>query len=358
MLPEPAADKLFKGCEKQTNKKDCPQDSPSPLQWPKNQNPRLIPLPMPNPTTLPPLDVLVLMGGPDRERDVSLKSGQAVSNALREAGHRVATHITAGEGDLAPLDAFLQAHPQGIVFPALHGRWGEGGELQWQLTRRNARFVGCATEAAARCMDKAAAKAVLVDAGLPTPGSEMLTPGQKRGRPAPVVVKAVDEGSSIGLEICPSDAQADAAITKLHADYPELLVEDFIQGREITVGVIEDPSAPGGLRTLPPIHIVPAVAFYDYEAKYLRNDTEYLFETGLPPAVLAEMARISARAFRALGCRHLARMDFIVDERGPWFIEANTMPGFTDHSLLPKAAAKAGLTFPQLADHLVRLANG
>lgn len=302
------------------------------------------------------LDVLVLMGGPDREREVSLKSGKAVAAALRETGHRVIEYATAGADDLAPLDAFLKDHPQGVVFPALHGRWGEGGELQWLLTKRNARFVGCATEAAARCMDKAAAKTVLVNAWLPTPASEMLKPGDKRTRPAPVVVKAVDEGSSIGLEICATNAAADAAILKLHRDYPELLVEDFVKGREITVGVIEDPAAPGGLRTLPPIHIVPAADFYDYDAKYLRNDTEYRFETGLDEAQLAEMAGIAAKAFRVLGCRHLARIDFIVDERGPWFIEANTMPGFTDHSLMPKAARQAGIAFPALVDHLVRMA--
>lgn len=303
-----------------------------------------------------PLDILVLMGGPDRERDVSLKSGAAVARGLRDAGHRVGEYVTAGADDLAPLDAFLKAHPQGVVFPALHGRFGEGGELQWLLTSRGARFVGCQTEAAARCMDKGAAKAVLVDAGLPTPGSEILKRGQTRTRPAPVVVKAVDEGSSIGLEICASNDAADAAVAKLHADYEELLVEDFIRGRELTVGVLEDKTAPGGLRVLPPIQIVPATALYDYEAKYLRNDTQYKFETGLSEAQLAELARLAARAFRVLGCRHLARIDFIADERGPWFIEANTMPGFTDHSLLPKAAAKAGLSFAQLVDHLVRLA--
>lgn len=309
-----------------------------------------------SPATPAVLDILVLMGGPDREREVSLKSGAAVATGLREAGHRVLAVSTAGENDLAALDTFLKEHPQGVVFPALHGRWGEGGALQWQLTKRGARFVGCQTEAAARCMDKGATKAVLIDAGLPTPGSELLKAGAKRTRSAPVVVKAVDEGSSIGLEICKTDADADAAVAKLHAEYPELLVEDFIKGKEITVGVIEDAAAPGGLRTLPPIHIVPAAEFYDYEAKYLRNDTQYKFDTGLSEAQTSEIQRIAARAFRVLGCRHLARMDFIVDERGPWFIEANTMPGFTDHSLLPKAAGKAGLPFAQLVNHLVRLA--
>ncbi len=304
-----------------------------------------------------PLDILVLMGGPDREREVSLKSGAAVAAGLLDAGHRVIKHIMAGAHDLAPLDAFLNAHPQGVVFPALHGRFGEGGELQWLLTSKNARFVGCRTEAAARCMDKAAAKAVLVDAGLPTPGSELLTrAAPTRTRPAPVVVKAVEEGSSIGLEICASDEAADAAIARLHRDYEELLVEDFIKGAEITVGVIEDASAPSGLRMLPPIQIVPATAFYDYDAKYLRDDTQYKFDTSLSETQVAEIAQLAARAFRILGCRHLARIDFMVDARGPWFIEANTMPGFTDHSLLPKAAARAGLPFAALVDHLVRLA--
>lgn len=303
-----------------------------------------------------PLDILVLMGGPDRERPVSLKSGSAVAKGLRSAGHRVAECVTAGPDDLADLRAFRRNCPRGVVFPALHGRWGEGGALQWELERGGFRFVGCGTEAAARCMDKASAKAALRDAGLPTPVSETLERGQKRTLAGPVVVKAVDEGSSIGLEICPDEARADAAVSRLHGEYETLLVETFVKGREVTVGVVEDPAAPGGLRVLPPIHIVPATAFYDFEAKYNRDDTDYRFDTGLPEPVLADLAGIAARAFRVLGCRHLTRVDFIVDERGPWFIEANTMPGFTDHSLLPKAAAKAGWPFERLVDHLVRLA--
>lgn len=305
---------------------------------------------------------MVLRGGPDREREVSLKSGGQVAQALRTAGH------TVYERDITPddLSAIDDAKQLGVqaVFPALHGPWGEGGPLQAILEDAGLAFVGSQEAAARLCMDKWATKRLLQDAGLPTAEAELIACGDKRKLPAPCVVKALDEGSSYALSICHTEEDADAAVETLFNDHEQLMVERFIAGKELTVGVIEplddsdnaaDDSSSGG--ALPPIHIVPATAFFDYEAKYTRDDTQYLFDIDLPSACLKQITETALTVFRTLGCRHLARVDFIVDDQmHAHILEANTMPGFTPHSLVPMAAQHAGIEFPDLCDHLVRLA--
>jgi len=303
-----------------------------------------------------PLKILVLRGGPDRERDVSLNSGGQVGIALREAGH------TVFERDIMPddLSALDEAKQLGVnvVFPVLHGPWGEGGPMQAILEASGLPYVGCKEPAARLCMNKWDTKKKLQDAGLPTAEAELIERGQKRSLPAPCVVKALDEGSSYGLAVCQTQPEADEAVKKLFAEHGRLMIERFVAGKELTVGVIEDPKT-GKPTPLPPIHIVPAVEFYDYEAKYTRDDTQYRFDIDLPAACLASVSDAAKRAFETLGCRHLARIDFIVDpQMHPYILEANTMPGFTSHSLLPKAAKQAGIGFPDLCDRLVRLALG
>lgn len=301
---------------------------------------------------------------------MSLQSGGQVAQALREAGHRVT------ESDVMPddLSAIEGAKRSGVdvVFPVLHGPWGEGGPLQVVLEASGLPFVGCKADAAARCMDKWAAKQVARELGIPTAEAELLTSAsQTRTVKAPVVVKALDEGSSFGMAICHTEVEADAAVAELLGMYEQVMAERFIAGGELTVGVLEGAlveQASGLLETgkmpvpplepsaLPVIKIVPAVDYYDYEAKYTRDDTVYLFDAE-PPEVLALVQDYALRAFRGLGCRHLARIDFILDaDRRPWLLEANTMPGFTSHSLVPKAAAHAGVAFPVLCDRLVRMA--
>ena len=314
-----------------------------------------------------PLTILVLRGGPDRERPVSLQSGGQVAQALRDAGHAVY------ERDILPddLSAIDDAKKLGVqvVFPVLHGPWGEGGPLQAILETSGLAYVGCREKSARLCMDKWATKKVLQDAGLPTAEAELIERGQKRRLAAPCVVKALDEGSSFALAICHSEAEADDAVAKLFADHDRLMVERFVAGKELTVGVVQGldaasagkmpapPDTQAGPTALPPIHIIPAVAFYDYEAKYTRDDTQYRFDIDLPPACIQSVSDSAKRAFETLGCRHLARIDFIVDDQLHLYIlEANTMPGFTSHSLVPKAAKHLGLAFPDLCDHLVRLA--
>lgn len=284
---------------------------------------------------------------------MSLQSGGEVAKALRAAGHNVT------EADVMPddLSAVEDAKTHGIdvVFPVLHGPWGEGGPLQAVLEASGLPYVGCRQGAAARCMDKWATKRVARELGIPTAEAELLTsPAQSRTVKAPVVIKAIDEGSSFGMAICQTEAEADAAVADLLSQYRQVMAERYIVGDELTVGVLVDTG--GSPTALPVIKIVPAVAFYDYEAKYTRDDTQYLFDAE-PPAVLDQVQRFAEQAFAGLGCRHLARIDFMLDaDQRPWLLEANTMPGFTSHSLVPKAAAEAGVPFPELCDKLVRMA--
>lgn len=300
------------------------------------------------------MKIMVLAGGPDREREVSLQSGRQVADALRGKGH------TVYERDILPddLSALDDAKKLGVaaVFPALHGPWGEGGPVQELLQEAGLNFVGCQHKPARLCMDKWQTKQALADSNLPTAEAELIKPGEKRSLKAPVVIKALDEGSSIGLAICKTEQQAYGAADALFEDHDRLMVEQFIAGKELTVGIIEDPKT-GKPIALPPIHITPATDYYDYEAKYTREDTEYAFEIDLPKPCIELIVESSVAAFMALGCRHLARIDFIVDDQlNGYILEANTMPGFTSHSLVPKAAQQAGITFPDLCERLVLLA--
>jgi D-alanine-D-alanine ligase len=300
--------------------------------------------------------VMVLCGGPDRERGVSLHSGAQVAAALAAAGHGVIVRDL-GPGDTAALDEF----EGDVVFPVFHGKWGEGGPCQALLAARGRPFVGCREAAARLCFDKAATKRALIEAGVPTPAFALVgtagTPGGQELREqlgaldVPVVVKPNDEGSSIDLRLCRDAAALKTAWAELAPRHETLLVEQLVTGREMTVGVIVDEA--GRPTALPSIQIVPATAFYDYQAKYERDDTRYLFDT-LDAELEQRMRELAVRVFEVLGCRHLARVDLFVDaEDRPWVIEVNTLPGFTDHSLLPMAAARARLAMPALVDRLV-----
>ncbi len=312
------------------------------------------------------LRVLVLAGGPDRERAVSLVGGGQVADALREAGHEVNQRDVMPD-DLSALDEFVTWGGD-VVFPVLHGRWGEGGGLQRILSDRGLAYVGSGAGASELCINKHLTKLTAAQHGIQTPESELLIKGQPRTLEAPVVIKAPEEGSTFGLAVCKTEAEAeaDAAREALSKDYNRLLVERYIAGKELTVGVIGgDPDERGGGGTpgagpvaLPVIQIVPAGELYDYDAKYERDDTQYLFDIDLPDETLQQVRDWSLLVYRALGIRHLCRADFMVDELGrAWFIEVNTMPGFTAHSLLPMAARQAGLSLAQLTDRLVRLAH-
>ena len=290
------------------------------------------------------MHVLVLMGGPDAEREVSLKSGGQVVAALRRGGARVEERVI----DRPGLDE-LRGMPGEVVFPVLHGPWGEGGPLQELLVADGRPFVGCLPAAARLAMDKPAGKRAVAEVGVPTPASQVVTEGEPVTLEPPLVLKPCDDGSSVDLRVCLTRADVDRERPGLHARRPRLMAESFIRGREMTVGLLED-------RTLPIIEIRPKSGLYDYEAKYLRDDTEYLIDPDLPPGTAEAMRDFARKAWRRLGLRDVARVDFLLDERGPWFLEANTMPGMTDHSLVPKAAAHVGLPMERLTTLLVERA--
>jgi D-alanine-D-alanine ligase len=291
-------------------------------------------------------NVLVLMGGPGSEREVSLDSGRAVATALRAAARFEVTEQVIDEPGPDELLEIVRASACDVIFPVLHGQWGEGGPLQAMLEEIDVAYVGSRPRPARLAMDKLATKTILADAGVRTPAAQRLDPTSVCRIPPPIVLKPIDDGSSVDLRICRDAGAIEAARRELHPRRGRLLAEAYIEGREVTAGIV-------GGEVLPLIEIVPAAEFYDYEAKYHRADTAYVLDPDLDPAAAADCRAWSILAYRRMGCRDLARVDFMVDERGPWFLEINTMPGFTDHSLVPMAARHRGAEMPALCEGLV-----
>jgi D-alanine-D-alanine ligase len=295
-----------------------------------------------------PSTILILSGGPDAERQVSLMSGAAVAEALRQISRfRVIEQVIdrPRPEDLRPLIEREKVH---VIFPVLHGRWGEGGALQEVLEELGVTYVGSRPRAAALAMDKLATKMLLAADGVPTPPARQLRPEDDCDLGPPLVLKPVDDGSSVDLRICRTREQIDAGRAELHPRRGRLMAERYIDGRELTVGIVCG-------EALPLIEIIPseAVEFYDYQAKYERDDTCYIVAPDVPADVDRRCRELALLAFRRLGCRDLARVDFMLDERAPWLLEVNTIPGFTSHSLVPMAARHVGLDMPALCAKLV-----
>jgi D-alanine-D-alanine ligase len=287
------------------------------------------------------MKVTVLYGGPSAEREVSLISGNSVMDGLRQAGHEVFG------SDISPTDQRGLDHPCDVVFPVLHGQFGESGELQEILERRGVPFVGSGSIASRLGMDKVQAKRAWENQKLPTPAYELITAGTATRVKPPCVVKPVDSGSSIDVFICRGEAEADDACHRVVTRHGRALVEQYVKGVEVTVAVLED-------RALSPIRITTNHDFFDYTAKYVGNDAQHHFDLRLPEMLVKQLKDVALRAHDALGCRDLSRTDFMVDEKHrPWLLELNSMPGFTPKSLLPEAAAHDGIPFAQLVDRLV-----
>lgn len=294
------------------------------------------------------LDVTVLAGGPGVEREVSLNSGRAVLQALCRLGHRV-TLCDISPDDLSALD-----RPADIFFIALHGEFGEDGTLQALLDGRGLRYCGSGAAASRVAMDKAQAKDRFERAGIPTPAYEI---AERNGLPdlasrfkPPAVVKPVACGSSVDTHIVRTPDELHSAAATLVEKYGVALVERFIAGPELTVGILGD-------EALPVCEIRTDREFYDYQAKYNDDNTQYLFDLDLPAELLRRVQRLSLDAHRALGCSVFSRVDWMVDAETlePYVLEINTIPGFTSHSLLPKAAGRVGLTFERLCQRIVEL---
>lgn len=298
--------------------------------------------------------VAVLMGGTTSEREVSLDSGRNVLAALRARG------IDANSVDGIPtLVRELQDRHFDRVFNVLHGGDGESGVLQGLLESLRVPYTGSGVLGSALSLDKIRAKQVLAAEGLPTPrwirlaGSRTGGSGDvhaaARELGLPVIVKPSLEGSSVGVSRVFSEADLDAAV-ELAARYPgELLVEQLVEGGEYTIGVLDG-------RALASVRIVPAGEYYDYHAKYLAEDTQYVCP-GLDEAGEAEARAQAERTFAALGLRGWARVDFMRDRDGRnWLLEANTAPGMTSHSLMPKSAAALGVSFEELCWRILETA--
>ncbi len=295
-----------------------------------------------------PLRMTVLAGGVGTEREVSLESGRAVLAALVRLGHRVTL------SDINPDDLSALDRPVDFVFIALHGEFGEDGTVQRHLEERGLPYCGSDAKASRIAMDKVASKKLFESANVPTPAYEVVTPSTLLDLTvriaAPAVVKPVASGSSVDTSIARTSEDLRHAATQVVEKYGAALVERYVQGPELTVGVLGDVA-------LPVCEIKPAGEFYDYHAKYVANDTQYLFDLELPKPLLEKVQRLSVEAHRVLGCRAFSRVDWMVDEVSgePYALEVNTIPGFTSHSLLPKAASRIGLSFDDLCQRMVEL---
>lgn len=296
--------------------------------------------------------VAVLMGGPSAEREVSLNSGNAVLAALRRRG--IDAHGVDADANVLRV---LQDGRFERAFIALHGRWGEDGVIQGALETIGLPYTGSGVLGSALGMDKLRCKYLWAGARIPVPEYVVLRRGMNFTTAVaplgmPIFVKPGREGSSIGVtkvrRIEELAAAFEAAV--LHDD--QVLAERAIGGPEITCAVL-------GEQALPLIRIEAATEFYDYEAKYLRDDTRYHCPSGLEGPLERRIQEIAIEAFALLGCSGWGRVDFMVDERGtPYVLEVNTVPGMTDHSLVPKAARAAGIEFDDLVVRILEMTHG
>ena len=298
--------------------------------------------------------IAVLMGGKSAEREISLKSGRAIEASLRRQG----CTVTAMDPDETVAEQ-LRREKIGLVVNALHGRGGEDGTIQGLLEILGIPYTGSGVLASAIGMNKVMTKRLLSAHGIPTPtfsvlrsprGSAAGPRGLPVGLKCPVVVKPSSEGSTIGVTVVESRDGIQAAYAEAFRHGPEILVEEYIRGHEVTAGILDE--AP-----LPLIEIVPKEAFYDYQAKYTKGMTDYLVPARLPRDVTQTVQGLALRTHQMIGCRGCTRVDFRVDPEGkPFVLEINTVPGMTETSLLPKAAESAGISYDQLVARIVRSA--
>lgn len=291
----------------------------------------------------------VLFGGMSREREISLRTGKAIRKALVEKGYQVCC-IDVGR-DIAER---LVREEIEVAFIALHGRYGEDGTIQGMLELMGIPYTGSGVLASALCLHKVMAKKILIQENLPTPPFHSLKAEEverggleKLALSLPLVVKPAREGSTIGVSIVQSEKDLPAAVKEALKYDDEILLEAFVKGKEITVGILND-------LPLPIIEILPKSGFYDYHSKYTKGETEYIIPARISRETYLYAQEISLKAFQALGCSGVARVDLMTDEEGaPFIIDVNTMPGMTETSLLPKAAEYVGISFGELAERIL-----
>jgi len=298
----------------------------------------------------------VLLGGLSAEREVSLESGAGVLRALTERGHDCVA-IDWAPGTSLPV--LLAEQRVDVVWNALHGTYGEDGAVQGLCACMGIACTGSGILASALAMDKIASKRIFETTGVLTPPWQVVAPSDEPEDAAsavlthwelPLVVKPANEGSSVGVTIVREREQLGAAVSLARKHHGPTLVERYIAGAELCVGIVAD-------AVLGSLEIRPKQGFYDYAAKYQRDDTEYLIPPPLPEDAVTSSEEVSLRAYHALGCSGYARVDVRVDESGiPYVLEVNTLPGMTSHSLLPKIAAHAGMDYASLCERILALA--
>ena len=292
------------------------------------------------------LNIVVMLGGPSAEREVSLRSGAAVAKALRSLGHLVF--------ELDPKDGrFTLPRETDAVFLALHGTFGEDGTVQKMLDALGAAYTGCDAESSRIAFDKVLTKKLCVEAGVPT-AKYLVVKSEKaalpKDLPLPLVVKPVRQGSSVGLQFVERAADWPNALAEALKFDSEVLVEEKIAGRETTVGILDG-------EALPIVEVRPKTGSYDYRNNYTVGCTEYFCPADFDAATTGKIQAAALGAFRAIGGRDYARVDVMVRADGePVVLEINTLPGMTETSLLPKAAAAAGLNYAELCQRMVDLA--
>ena len=292
------------------------------------------------------LNIVVMLGGPGPEREVSLRSGAGVAKALRSLGH------TVFELDPKTPDWVLPPQTDVVCLAPLHGTYGEDGQVQEQLERLGVRYTGCDVESSRVSFDKVLTKQRCLAAGVPTAkyvvvdSARASLPGELQ---LPLVVKPVRQGSSVGLRFVDQIEDWPNAVAEALKFDSEALVEEKINGRETTVGILAG-------RALPVVEVRPRAGAYDYQNKYTAGRTEYFCPADFEPTVTRKIQDAALGAFRAVGGRDYGRVDVMVRGGEPVVLEVNTQPGMTETSLLPKAAAAAGMSYEQLCQRMIDLA--
>jgi D-alanine-D-alanine ligase len=301
----------------------------------------------------------ILMGGVSSEREISLKSGKAITEALlRQGCDIIALDIVDGEHQ--KIRSLIEGVDIDLAFIALHGQLGEDGRIQSILEEMNIPYTGSGVEASRLAIDKALAQNLFKKNGIKVPSYVTLSKDDElcidmiveQLGGFPIVVKPACEGSSIGISLAATPEELKGAVESAQEYGPKILLEQYIKGRELTVGIL-------GCEALPVVEICPKHDFFDYEAKYTKGMTEYIVPAEIPDEVSCGLQQTALRAHQVLGCTDLSRVDFMLGADQVYYVlEVNTIPGFTSTSLLPKAAKHQGISFDQLCFKLMELTYG
>ena len=304
--------------------------------------------------------IAVLLGGKSAEREVSLKTGSAIANALVRLGHNVKSIDTKDYF----IDELKQFHPD-LVFIALHGQLGEDGTMQGLLEIMGYPYAGCGVLAGSLASNKIYAKRILKEAEIPTPKFSivkekdyLMNPMEIENRiladlKLPLVIKAPNQGSTIGIYFAKEKSELNKKILEAFKFEKEILIEEFIKGREVTVAIMGNKE----LQILPIIEIVSHTETYDYTAKYTKGMSEHIIPARLNEDVQDMINKLAEKAYISLGCKGFARVDFIVEnDITPYFLEVNTIPGMTETSLFPDAALSIGISFDELISRFIEYA--